>query len=143
MNGAIGRSNGLFNFLLVIEEKYVNIYFFLLNHCKNVLLKQEVLSLLENGETLGATGLSNPMKYYAGLETLHLKAEETETGYVINGTLPAVSNLDEKHWFGVIAINQRSQTNYGSRSLFSGRINFTRKARVFSVKWNSNICLCI
>ena len=55
MNGAIGRSDGLFNFLLVIEEKYVNIFFFLLNHCKNVLLKQEVLPLLENGETLGAT----------------------------------------------------------------------------------------
>lgn len=69
----------------------------------NPYLKQEVLPLLENGETLGATGLSNPMKYYAGLETLHLKAEETETGYVLNGTLPAVSNLDDKHWFGVIA----------------------------------------
>ena len=69
----------------------------------NPYLKQEILPLLENGETLGATGLSNPMKYYAGLETLHLKAEETETGYIINGTLPAVSNLDEKHWFGVIA----------------------------------------
>lgn len=69
----------------------------------NPYLKQEVLPLLENGETLGATGLSNPMKYYAGLETLHLKAVETETGYVLNGTLPAVSNLGDTHWFGVIA----------------------------------------
>lgn len=69
----------------------------------NRYLKQEVLPLLENGETLGATGLSNPMKYYAGLETLHLKAKETETGYVLSGTLPAVSNLGDRHWFGVIA----------------------------------------
>jgi len=69
----------------------------------NSYLKEELLPLLENGETLGATGLSNPMKYYAGLETLHLEAEETETGYILNGTLPAVSNLGDEHWFGVIA----------------------------------------
>lgn len=74
-----------------------------IRHSDNAYLKQEILPRLEQGETLGATGLSNPMKYYAGLETLHLQAEETETGYVINGTLPAVSNLGEGHWFGVIA----------------------------------------
>lgn len=66
-------------------------------------LKETLLPQLENGTTLGGTGLSNPMKYYAGLENLHLKAERVENGYVINGVLPAVSNLADNHWFGIIA----------------------------------------
>ena len=71
--------------------------------CENKFLQKDLLPKLENGELLGATGLSNPMKYYAGLETLHLKAERVAGGYVVNGTLPAVSNMDERHWFGIIA----------------------------------------
>ena len=71
--------------------------------CDNEFLKKDLLPKLENGELLGATGLSNPMKYYAGLETLHLKAERVDGGFVVNGTLPAVSNMDERHWFGIIA----------------------------------------
>ncbi|PLR80336.1 acyl-CoA dehydrogenase [Bacillus canaveralius] len=69
----------------------------------NSYLKQELLPLLENGKLLGGTGLSNPMKYYAGLEPLHLSAERAEGGYIISGQLPSVSNLGESHWFGVIA----------------------------------------
>ena len=69
----------------------------------NEFLQKDLLPKLENGELLGATGLSNPMKYYAGLEALHLKAERVDGGYVVNGTIPAVSNMDERHWFGVIA----------------------------------------
>lgn len=70
---------------------------------ENVKLREQVLPKLEGGEVLGATGLSNPMKFYAGLEKLHLQAERVEGGYVINGVLPAVSNLGENHWFGAIA----------------------------------------
>lgn len=69
----------------------------------NVKLRETVLPALESGEVLGATGLSNPMKFYAGLEKLHLQAERVEGGYVVNGVLPAVSNLGENHWFGAIA----------------------------------------
>jgi len=69
----------------------------------NEYLRQEVLPLLENGECLGATGLSNPMKFYAGLEKLHLKAQRTDGGYVICGHLGAVSNLGPDHWFGIVA----------------------------------------
>ena len=43
------------------------------------------------------------MKYYSGLEKLHLTAEKTEDGYIINGVLPAVSNLGNRHYFGAIA----------------------------------------
>ena len=61
------------------------------------------LAQLESGELLGATGLSNPMKHYAGLEKLHLVASKVEGGYKVNGVLPAVSNLADNHWFGAIA----------------------------------------
>ncbi|MER1985560.1 MAG: acyl-CoA dehydrogenase family protein [Solibacillus sp.] len=69
----------------------------------NDYLKQTILPKLENGEYLGATGLSNPMKYYSGLEPLHLRAEQTADGYVVNGVLPAVSNIGSRHYFGIIA----------------------------------------
>ncbi|WP_415814186.1 acyl-CoA dehydrogenase family protein [Mesobacillus thioparans] len=69
----------------------------------NRYLKEEILPQLENGQLLGGTGLSNPMKYYAGLETLHLKATKTNEGYRVKGQLPSVSNLGNDHWFGIIA----------------------------------------
>lgn len=74
-----------------------------LRNSENAHLKQVILPLLENGKLLGATGLSNAMKYYSGLEKLHLTAEKTEDGYIINGVLPAVSNLGNRHYFGAIA----------------------------------------
>lgn len=74
-----------------------------LRYSKNDYLQQEILPKLETGEALGATGLSNPMKYYSGLEKLHLTAEKTAEGYMINGILPAVSNLGNRHYFGAIA----------------------------------------
>jgi alkylation response protein AidB-like acyl-CoA dehydrogenase len=46
-----------------------------------------------NGQTLGATGMSNPMKTFAGIETFLLHAQKVDGGYVVNGTLPWVSPL--------------------------------------------------
>ena len=43
---------------------------------KNEKLKNELLPALESGEILAGTGLSNPMKFYAGLEKLHLSAKK-------------------------------------------------------------------
>lgn len=74
-----------------------------IRNSENRYLKDEILPLLEKGQLLGGTGLSNPMKYYAGLETLHLKAAKTNEGYRVNGQLPSVSNLGMDHWFGIIA----------------------------------------
>ncbi len=74
-----------------------------LRNSRNEYLKQQILPKLEQGELLGATGLSNPMKYYSRLEKLHLSAEQTADGYIINGVLPAVSNLGKRHYFGAIA----------------------------------------
>jgi len=74
-----------------------------IRNSENRYLKDEILPQLENGLLLGGTGLSNPMKYYAGLETLHLKATRSNEGYRVNGQLPSVSNLGNDHWFGIIA----------------------------------------
>lgn len=68
----------------------------------NAFLKKHVLPLLASGEALGGTALSNPMKYMAGIEELLLSAEEIDDGFIVNGTLPWVSNLGPGHWFGSI-----------------------------------------
>ncbi|MBL0388801.1 acyl-CoA dehydrogenase [Tumebacillus sp. ITR2] len=65
-------------------------------------LKQDLLPRMERGEVMGATGLSNAMKYYAGIEELKLHATQTSDGFRINGTLPFVSNLGETHWFAFL-----------------------------------------
>jgi hypothetical protein len=66
-------------------------------------LRRTLLPQLADGTLLGGTGLSNPMKFYAGLDKLYLRAERQGDGYVIHGTLPLVSNLGDNHWFGVVA----------------------------------------
>ncbi|MDT4837241.1 hypothetical protein FQZ97_709660 [compost metagenome] len=55
------------------------------------------------GEIIGATGMSNPMKGFAGIEKILLKATPVEGGYLINGTLPWVSNLAPEHSLGTVA----------------------------------------
>jgi alkylation response protein AidB-like acyl-CoA dehydrogenase len=66
-------------------------------------LTGERLARHVRGETLGGTGLSNPMKSFAQIEALLLKATPVDGGYVVNGTLPWVSNLAPNHYFGAIA----------------------------------------
>ncbi|EKN70142.1 putative acyl-CoA dehydrogenase [Neobacillus bataviensis LMG 21833] len=79
-------------------------------HTKNNKLKSKMLPSLEKGEILAGTGLSNPMKYFAGLEKLYLSAKPVEGGYLISGVLPSVSNLGSEHWFGFIAgVNEGEQ----------------------------------
>lgn len=66
----------------------------------NPALHGAALELHLDGETLGGTALSNPMKAMTGIEPMLLKAEQTEDGYTVNGTLPWVSNLGRDHYFG-------------------------------------------
>jgi alkylation response protein AidB-like acyl-CoA dehydrogenase len=47
--------------------------------------------------------MSNPMKTFAGIEQFLLKARRDGQGYVVNGTLPWVSNLGDDHYFGAVA----------------------------------------
>jgi alkylation response protein AidB-like acyl-CoA dehydrogenase len=69
----------------------------------NPALGGELLAQHSDGQTLGATGMSNPMKTFAGIETFLLHAKKVEGGYVVNGTLPWVSNLGPDHYFGAVA----------------------------------------
>lgn len=61
------------------------------------------LPRIASGASLGGTALSNPMKSYAQIESLLLHATPVEGGYVVNGTLPWVSNLGPEHCCGAIA----------------------------------------
>ncbi len=69
----------------------------------NPALMGNMLDQHANGKTLGATGMSNPMKTFAGIETFLLHAKKVDGGYVVNGTLPWVSNLGPDHYFGAVA----------------------------------------
>ena len=72
----------------------------------NPALTGDLLRQHASGTGLGGTALSNPMKTYAQIETLMLKATPVEGGFRVNGSLPWVSNLGEQHYFGAIAAVQ-------------------------------------
>ena len=72
-------------------------------HTKNDHLKSDILPKLIRGDIIAGSGLSNPLKSFSNLETIHLKAIEVEGGYRINGKLPAVSNIGTHHYFAFIA----------------------------------------
>jgi hypothetical protein len=65
----------------------------------NDAVKSELLADLAGGRLLGGTGLSNTLKASTGIERALLKARRVPGGYVINGNLPWVSNLDQGHYF--------------------------------------------
>lgn len=69
----------------------------------NPALTGGVLAAHASGARLGGTGMSNPMKAYAGIEPLLLKATPVPGGYRVNGTLPWVSNLGTDHYSGTLA----------------------------------------
>lgn len=59
------------------------------------------------GEVIGATGMSNPLKAFAGIEKILLRATAVDGGYLVTGTLPWVSNLAPAHSLGAVAVVQR------------------------------------
>jgi len=60
-----------------------------------------------SGRTMGGTGMSNPMKTFARIEAMLLKARRVETGvaggYLVSGTLPWVSHIAPDHYLGAVA----------------------------------------
>jgi hypothetical protein len=68
----------------------------------NEALRSAYLDALASGRRLGGTGLSNPVKSFAGIESLKLKARKTTGGYIVRGNLPWVSNLGNDHLFAAI-----------------------------------------
>lgn len=66
-------------------------------------LKEQVLPGIITGETLAGTGLSNPMKHFAGIEKIRITAQRCADGYILNGAIPWVSNIGKDHYFAVVA----------------------------------------
>jgi alkylation response protein AidB-like acyl-CoA dehydrogenase len=66
-------------------------------------LQAEILRRHIRGEGLGGTGLSNPIKSFAGIEKLLLQARPEGEGYRLRGSLPWVSHLLPDGYCGVIA----------------------------------------
>jgi alkylation response protein AidB-like acyl-CoA dehydrogenase len=71
-----------------------------LRHTENEELRSRFLADAASGRVLGGTGLSNPMKAAAGIEPLRLRGQPVADGFIVNGTLPWVSNLGPSHPFG-------------------------------------------
>jgi alkylation response protein AidB-like acyl-CoA dehydrogenase len=69
----------------------------------NPALMGEALMAHASGASLGGTAMSNPMKNYAQIEGLLLKAVPVTGGYRVSGTLPWVSNLGPGHACGALA----------------------------------------
>ena len=61
----------------------------------NEYLKEQVLPEIISGAARAGTGLSNPMKHFAGIERIKLTATRRPEGYVLNGAIPWVSNVDD------------------------------------------------
>lgn len=55
------------------------------------------------GRGFGGTGLSNPMKSFAGIEKMLLRATRVPGGYQVGGTLPWVSHIRQGQYCGAIA----------------------------------------
>lgn len=74
-----------------------------ITHTPNRTLRNTLLPKLTSGTLLAGTGLSNPLKSFAKLEPLHLKAERIKGGFIVNGSLPAISNIGPEQAFAFIA----------------------------------------
>jgi len=89
----------------------------------NPALNGAVLMAHVRGDTLGGTALSNPMKSYAQIESLLLKATPVEGDYIVNGSLPWVSNLGPDHACGAIAAVVNGDEHIGREVMFLLRCN--------------------
>jgi alkylation response protein AidB-like acyl-CoA dehydrogenase len=69
----------------------------------NPALSGAVLDDHAAGRTFGGTALSNPMKAFAGIEPILLRARRVPGGYRVSGMLPWVSHIGPGQYCGAIA----------------------------------------
>ncbi len=82
-----------------------------LDQSENCELKGKRLFNHMLGETFGGTALSNPMKTWANIESMILRAKIVDGGYLVSGTLPWISHIAPNQYCGAIA----SVENFGER----------------------------
>ena len=66
-------------------------------------MREQYLADVASARLLCGTGMSNTVKHLAGIEKMHLKARRDGDGYIINGILPWVSNIEHQHLIIVCA----------------------------------------
>lgn len=74
-----------------------------LDQSENTTLKANILPSHIVGESFGGTALSNPMKTFANIESMILRATKVDGGYVVSGTLPWISHIAPNQYCGAIA----------------------------------------
>lgn len=109
--------NGTFNFEYIIDlharvaSVCINTAFCMwcqsaciwyLMNSENTYLKETFLKEIIEGKILVGTGLSNALKALSSLEKVKLKAVKTDGGYIVNGSLPSVSNVQKGHYFAAL-----------------------------------------
>ena len=70
----------------------------------NPALRGARLAAHARGATMGGTGMSNPMKTFARIESMLLRARRLDGGYRVSGTLPWVSHIAKDHYLGAVAV---------------------------------------
>lgn len=96
---AVGRTCGATAFLTWAQD-VCGLY---IEQSGNPALTGALLDGHARGLTFGGTALSNPMKTFAGIEKMLLRATRVPGGYVVNGTMPWVSHIAEDQYCGAVA----------------------------------------
>ena len=68
--------------------------------------------------TFGGTALSNPMKTFAGIESMLLKAKRVGNEYLVSGMLPWVSHIDAGQYCGAIAAVENDDGSVSHEIMF-------------------------
>ena len=96
---AAGRACGATAFLMWCHH-VCGLY---LEQSGNPSLSGAVLDDHAAARTFGGTALSNPMKTFAGIESMLLRARPVAGGYLVSGQLPWVSHIGPGQYCGAIA----------------------------------------
>ena len=102
---AVSQSCLTTGFLFMVPISFFSTY---LENATQPHLNNDLQQQLLSGEILGATGLSNPMKSFNDLEKLNLEHTYVDGQLVVSGRMPAVSNIQEDHYFGAISKHESS-----------------------------------
>lgn len=87
---------------------------------ENEYLKENVLPDVISGSVRAGTGLSNPMKHLSGIERIKLSAERRPNGFVLNGAIPWVSNVDDGDQFFSVVAGVEGEEGYAMMVVPSG-----------------------
>ena len=86
----------------------------------NAYLKENALPDIISGNVRAGTGLSNPMKHLSGIERIKISAARRPDGFVLNGAIPWVSNVDDGDQFFAAVAGVEGEGGYAMMVVPSG-----------------------